>query len=314
MAERTIVGVDFSGAQADNKTWITRATLTVDNEGRTTLRIKECAPIKRADLSVCLKELPDSAVAALDFPFSVPIAFAEHLEQPSVEMPKLWECVANLCLDGFIEKRNEFIGDNRAKEYLRVGDLHFSGPFSCLHDTQPNMVPMTFYGMKMLHQLCQYDRFEIPPLNGKSEISPVLLEVMPGVALATYKLLPKYRGYKSVKNKAGAREKRAKIFQELSDVLNSHLTVSYNNRDHIQEQCENNDDCLDSMVASTVAALWAMDKKGPDFRIPSDDKVTVLKRKNSTRQASPQVKVENLTERQAAKREGWIYAPYLLDE
>ena len=304
-----IIGVDYSGAQTDKNTWITRAELTVDTPENGTLEIKESASIKRADLVICLKDLPDGAVAALDFPFSVPIDFANYLGQSSVEMPQLWDCVANMCLDKFIEKRNEFVGVDKVKEYLRIGDLQFAGPFSCLHDTNPNMVPMTFYGMKMLHQLWQCNRFEIPPLKSAKDNSPVLLEVMPGVALAKYKLLPKYKGYKSTSKKVEAKEKRSRIFEELSTVLKSRLTITGDKRTHIQEQCEKSDDCLDSVVASAVAALWAMDKNGTGFRHPTDCKVPTLNRKRSKRQASPQVIKEHLTEQQAARREGWIYAP-----
>ena len=312
MAERMVVGVDFSGAKADKKTWITKAELSVGEQGHSTLNIKDCDPIKRADLTDFLKDLPKGAVAALDFPFSVPIAFANYLGQPSAEMPQLWDCVANMDLDEFVGKRDAFVGNDKTKEYLRIGDLHFSGPFSCLHDTNPNMVPMTFYGMRMLHHLWVSNRFEVPPLEGAGYSSPVLLEVMPGAALTAYNLLPKFKGYKSVKYKAAAKERRTKIFQELPDVLESHFGIKVGYSSHTQEKCEANDDCLDSVVASTVAALWAIDQNVTNFHRPTDNIVTDLKRKNSEKQASPQVTQENLTELQSAKREGWIYGPLSL--
>ena len=281
MVERMVLGVDFSGAKEDKNTCLAEAELSVDEQGHSTLNIKDCNPIKRAALTEFLKDVPKGAVAALDFPFSVPIAFANYLGQPSEEMPNLWDCVASMDLDEFVEKRNAFVGNDKTKEYLRIGDLHFSGPFSCLHDTNPNMVPMTFYGMRMLHHLWVSNRFEVPPLEGAGYSSPVLLEVMPGAALTAYKLLPKFKGYKSVKYKAAAKEKRTEIFQELPDVLESHFGVKVNYYGHIQKKCEDSDHCLDSVVASTVAAIWAMDKDGTNFHRPTDNIVTALKRKIS---------------------------------
>lgn len=309
MADTTIVGVDFSGGQQDTNTWIAKAKLTPETR---TLEIKTCERIKRACLTVCLKDLPDGSVAALDFPFSVPIAFAKYLGQPSAEMPELWDRVGKMCLNEFIEKRNAFVSDDRTREYLRIGDLEFSGAVSCLHDTNPNMVPMTFYGMKMLHQLRQCGEFEIPPLMGSREGSPVLLETMPGAALTKYALLPKYKGYKSKKNKVEASERRAKIFEELRTVMEPCLTITWEDFNRIRDDCKASDDCPDALVACTVAALWAMDESGTKFCQPTDVKVTALRRKNARRQASPQVLYEGLTKRQAAEREGWIYAPTLL--
>ena len=75
MSEKTtnIVGVDFSGSQNNNTTAITKAVFR-----NNCLEITDCYPsgskLVRAhsDLINLLKCLPDDAVVAMDFPFSIP--------------------------------------------------------------------------------------------------------------------------------------------------------------------------------------------------------------------------------------------------
>ena len=305
MAERKIVGVDFSGAQSDRNTWITEGEI---NPEIGILKLQSCKSIKRKKLTERLQRR-DYAVAALDFPFSVPMAFADYLGHTSSQMPDLWACVANICLDEFIEKRNCFVGENKTKEYLRVGDLHVSGCYSCLHDTNPNMVPMTYYGMKMLNQLhtprSEYD-FEVPPFSQTDSSCPVLLEVMPGAALNRFGLPATNPGkaYKKKKDNK-ARNRRKEIIDNLADKSGIVLC----NLDHYRQTCHDNDDALDSMVAAVVAALWAIEENESAFERPQKDlpvSKAVAKYKGK-RKISPGIGC--LTEEEAAKKEGWIYVP-----
>jgi hypothetical protein len=308
MAEQTIIGVDFSGAKAEGKTWMTEGKLNTESR---TLKLQSCNSIKRNKLTERL-EKRDYSVAALDFPFSVPMAFATYLEDPSSEMPDLWACIASMCLDEFIEKRNCFVGENKKKEYLRAGDLHVSGCYSCLHDTNPNMVPMTYYGMKMLHQLSSLPpecSFEIPPLEKMDQSYPVLLEVMPGAALNRFGL-PATNPGKAYKKKrdSKARDRRKEIVDNLADKSGIVLC----GLDHYRETCHDNDDALDSMVAAVVAALWAMDECKAAFEIPQKYRpvahaLVKYKGKRGKREISPGI--DQLSEESAARREGWIYTP-----
>ena len=84
MTERTIVGVDYSGAKRDVP-WITTAAL----EG-TTLVLQSCENICREDLIKRLRKLPTNAVAAMDFPFGVPLQFALELDPNASDMSDLW--------------------------------------------------------------------------------------------------------------------------------------------------------------------------------------------------------------------------------
>ena len=308
MVVRTIVGVDFSGAGEDNevgKTWITKGKLDGDS-----LTIDDCCPTSRTELEKSLISLNGKAVAALDFPFGVPLDFATYwlnekdkpTENPSnLTMPVLWALAACMEPTAFRTLVDKF-SPNNAKEYLRVGDL--SEAASCLHRVNPNMVPMTFQGMRMLHRLVDAKKstpFQIPPFEKPALQSPVLLEVMPGAGLRAFGL--PYKGYKSTKSNVArvkARKKREEIFDDLQDKSGFKIP----NLKKYRERCLDSDDALDSVVAAIVSALWAMESK---FCCPGPEHPTEARWKKYKRKPSPSVM--KMTEIEAAKAEGWIYVP-----
>ena len=306
MADRTIVGVDFSGAQAEGKTWVTKGRF----DGKK-LTIKEGypRPMSRTRLEKLLKELPDCSVATMDFPFGVPREFAKFwlekkdklpADSSTLVMPDLWQLTESMEPDQFRKLVDEFTPDT-TKEYLRVGDLSESA--SCLHRINPNMVPMTFQGMRMLHRLCSAKRavpFEVPPLKKPKSASPVLLEVMPGSALRVFGLPYKYKSKQNKESRARAREKRIQIFDNLQEKAG----VKIPNLNNCRETCIDCDDCLDSVVAAIVASLWAMESK---FCYPSEEIPNVERWRKYKRKPSPSV--IGMTELDAAKQEGWIYVP-----
>ena len=182
---------------------------------------------------------------------------------------------------------------DQAKDYvelLRVGDLEHPNVHPPLRSPprRPVMVNMTFKGMKMLHRLCSADRlppFEIPPLSKPDPNSPVLLEVMPGLALKAFDLPS--TGYKDGTSEADRkkrRDTRKEILRKLiaaSGIELAHKDIP----DAIRDKCIQNQggDALDSLVAAIVAARWARCRS--DFLIPSNAVVDSLKRKQ-TQQAS----------------------------
>ena len=299
-----IIGVDFSGAQTDKNTWITEAEL---NSVTRTLKLDVCESIQRNKLTERLKKY-DYSVAAMDFPFSVPKTFAEYLGHPSSKMHDLWACIADMCLNEFIAKRNCFVGDDKKREYLRAGDLHVSGCYSCLHDTNPNMVPMTFYGMRMLHQLHtdQSGRgFEVPPLQGMGTRCPVLLEVMPGAVLHSLGLPEKNPGkaYKKPKDET-AKERRKEILgglEQRSKIKLPNLAAG------CYSKGIENHDCLDSLVAAVAAAMWALDKS--QFRCPSKTRTVRESGASPQRLQRGSPGIKDFKECDAARLEGWLYAP-----
>ena len=295
MSMVNIIGVDFSGAQSDKNTWITEGWLS-----DSILYIQCCRSIKRKELTEKLAK-GKFAVAALDFPFAVPIAFAQYWCGDTQEMPGLWKAACELdnprCFRSMVDRFAPDVSD----EVLRIGDMHVPGCYSCLHRAQPNMVPMTFEGMKLLHCLWETGRFHVPPLPSRKAEGPVLLEVMPGAALAAFDLPDK--GYK---RGAKATQLRKEILSNLSRKSGISLPNLNDCRlNDYRERCLKYDDCLDSVVAAVVAALWERDKSA--FLKPSNKTVGEVSRPNSKRWASQQAL--GLQENEAARREGWIYVP-----
>ena len=198
-----IIGVDFSGAKSDRNTWLAQGSLS-----NTTLTLNECHPITRSELTDLLAELTDPTVAALDFPFSVPQGFADYWNPGATSMPELWATVETMELAEFVSLRDRYVAD--WGEAKRVADTYFPECYSCLHKANPNMVPMTFRGMQMLHRLWD-SGCDVPPLIRPTKKRAVLLEAMPGAALKAFKL--PYKGYK---NGARALELRQKILDRLA--------------------------------------------------------------------------------------------------
>ena len=305
MAERTIVGVDFSGAGEDSDvggTWVTKGFLDTKDSfdfEKGALLLLSCEPIPRKELTHRLRELPNDAVAALDFPFSVPIAFAEHLCYPEIEMPKLWQSVAHMEFNEFKRKAEEFT------DLLRIGDLHCSNAKPCLKmKGNPVMVNMTFKGMQMLHTLRQAG-CRVPPLDDDECNGATLLEVMPGAALKAFELPGD--GYKGGRTAFENRQRILRGLRKLSDVKVINL------RD-FHEHCMFSDDALDSIVAAVAAALWAMDGSERAFKKPSKQHTVAdaLAKYKGKRKISPGI--EQLTEEKAALKEGWIYVPRIVNE
>ena len=105
--EITILGVDFSGAKSDKNTWVTRGTLS---DGL--LEIVSCDPTPRSELAVLLSSVPGNTIAALDFPFSVPNKFANHLLPSPKTMPELWKAAANMEFQDFMALREGFVAEH----------------------------------------------------------------------------------------------------------------------------------------------------------------------------------------------------------
>jgi hypothetical protein len=270
-----IIGVDFSGAKSDQNTWLAQGRL---EDGA--LRLKECRPVSREDLTRLLAALVGPTVAALDFPFGVPQEFARCWLPHAQTMPDLWDAAAKMDLAGFIALRNEFV--RGYGERKRRGDALFPECYSPLHQVNPNMVPMTFYGMAMLHQLWP-GGWQVPPLEHQGPADRVLLEAMPGAALKAMGL--PHKGYKNGKDRQRLREKRLQIL----DGLEERSGVPLRGLAGLREECLQHHDALDAVVAAVTAALWVRDPSA--FRCPNPE-------------AGDEI--------EASRLEGWLYAPVLL--
>ena len=278
-----IIGVDFSGAGSEDhkgKTWVTEGHF----DG-TSLSLDEPYSISRNGLFNLLNQQPNNAVVAMDFPFAVPSQFAQFwatvTETEFDRMPDVWKESAVTNVVGFGALRNAFVRQHG--EVMRRGDDHFGGPLSPLKTGGPNMLPMTFRGMRMLHRLWELKEplFRIPPLPEDGRTGPLLLETMPGVLLRAL-CLPATR-YKAKSKKQDTNHKKVRCeildgLEERSDVL---PTIPL----HVRQKCveDYQGDALDSLVAAIGAALWVRDES--QFLHPTDDELP------------------------AARLEGWIYAP-----
>ena len=275
----TIIGVDFSGAERENKTWIARGILEADE-----LTLSYARSIKRDDLRKLLAGIAPPACVAMDFPFCVPDEFAEYISTSAqaFEMPDVWSTVAAMDKEAFIAARDRFVSDNG--EPKRYGDEHHRPEsFSPLHDVRPNMVPMTYEGSCLLRRLHQDhpQRWYVPPLDTPSELSDTvtLLEVMPGAFLKSIGL-PYDRPGILYKGGDSWREARR---VEIIDGLAKKSGIALPNLPHsVREDCLDNDDCLDAVVAAVCAAAWVYHQSG--FHHPADG-----------------------DELDHARREGWIY-------
>ena len=283
--EITILGVDFSGAKTDKNTWVTRGVLS---DG--VLEISSCERTPRAALTGLLASSPGTTVAALDFPFSVPREFAATWLPAAHSMPQLWRAAADMEFSDFMALRDGFVSGHG--EPFRRGDLYFPECYSCLHKANPNMVPMTFRGMQMLHALWQVG-CRVPPLPDEGRTGPVLLESMPGAALRTLEL--PFKGYKKGQRAVDLR-------RQILGGLESGSGVELPNLDQFRDDCMGNDDCLDSAVAAVAACLWSRDASL--FRLPQNGPG------ETTRRGGAPSPGEN--ELNTARLEGWLYAPVFL--
>lgn len=288
-----IIGVDFSGAERENKsaTWLAQGRL----EGNT-FTIEHCHPIIRADLTHKLASLDGPAVVGMDFPFSVPEGFANfwreqhHCSFNQCErMPDLWAAAS-------AEKRVGFEGIAGRFEGMafRKCDHYVPGAKSPLKAKgNPIMLPMTFQGMKMLHQLWQGSetgktgrQLRVAPLH--SDLNPdavTLLEVMPGATLDHLGI--RRTGYRG----EAVSETRQRVLTKLLCKARAlGVPVKFTDRAGLYQTIRANDDARDAVVAAITAALWDKDKSL--FHRPED--------------------VDGLDWKKV-KLEGWLYAPKPLE-
>ena len=272
----TIVGVDFSGHRDDRNTWVARGRL----ESGGVLLLDSVQPARRTDLHHLLATVPRPAVVALDFPFGVPAEFAADLspKRPPRVMPDLWRTVSGMSAGDFLAARDRFVAANG--EIKRSGDArHFPESYSPLHRANPNMLPMTYEGIRLLHRWSEEHprRWHIPPLEPPAPPARTvtLLELMPGAFLKAVGLPCK--GYKKGRRASELRE-------EITGALAGASDIRLPDLGSIRMGCHASDDFLDAVIAAVGAACWAQDKDR--FRHPGPDELA------------------------PARLEGWIYVPY----
>lgn len=272
-----IIGIDFSGAKSDRNTWVAYGYLKSGGA----LEFEGANVISRRDVANLLMAVSTPAVAAIDFPFGVPQGFSEFLSiyGDLNAMPDVWRIIDDMSLEDFYAARDAFV--RRFGEPKRAGDAaHFSESFSPLHKVNPNMLPMTYRGIRLLHRLYgeSPDRWAVPPIEASHSQaeSVTLLETMPGAFLKSIGAI--YKGYKRPKSTRQRDERRNAIL----DAIQRNSSIALPNLSELRADCVASDDCLDAVVAAVAAAEWAQNLAR--FRHPSADELA------------------------AARLEGWIYA------
>ena len=293
----TIIGVDFSGAKAENKTWIAQGTLTEDG----VLTMDYARHITRADLCELLAGISPPAVAGMDFPFGVPAAFADRLspDRKPTTMPEVWQSIAKMTPDEFVAAGHQFVADYRNPHHAgiaplpantlychdgepqRAGDAKYlSGPYSPLHSAAPSMPQMTYHGTQLLQRLhneTPSGRWHVPPMEPTAppERTVTLLELMPGAFLQVCGLPA--RRYK------GKSSSNLMLRGNILDRLPARTGWLELDLSGVRGNCLANDDCLDAVVAAVCAASWA--RCQGHFHHPTPDEYA------------------------DAQLEGWIYIP-----
>ena len=281
MAERAVVGVDFSGAKGQGKTWVAEGRLLSSEQ----LVVDRVQPILRDDLHKFLQESSPSTVVAFDFPFGLPRIVLESLKlsqnwrvQNLNSMRDVWPLIAKMGLGDYTAECKKF-----SKHHKRTGDNYYSVSLSVLNR---RMVSMTYRGIELLHELHEENPglWWVPPMDlGETPVDKItLLEVMPGAFLRSIGL--DYSTVKSYKGEDSLGTRRT-VISRISKYAEKELRIP--NLGDFRWGLRANDDCLDAVVATIAAGLWVKDKTR--FLLPEDDpEPAVLK---------------------DAQLEGWIYAP-----
>ncbi|PWU02841.1 MAG: hypothetical protein C5B53_01150 [Candidatus Melainabacteria bacterium] len=279
--EAMCAGVDYSGAKdVPNNTWLALGSLT--NLGLEIVSLNHCGSHL---LAKQLNEIASLSVVGLDFPFSLPVSFLEHLKMKRQERgfqswQEVAEYIAFSTFDDFIQDVGEFASEPKR---TTDGSLHRVG-VSPLHRGNPSMTQMTFHGIRMLATL-DPARFFVMPFQDPKDGSCAVLEVYPRETL--YCLSLPDTGYKGSGQKPAS--KRSEIVSGLARIRDNschkdlpRLSFPKN----IERVILENDHALDAVVACYASAAW---KTAPHLyrdALASDDLNVLL--------------------------EGWIYAPSLL--
>lgn len=185
-------GVDFSGAKTvPNDTWLVTGEL-----GSLGLTITSVRNTGSHGLAKELDTLKELSCVAMDFPFSLPIEFLKFLAKKlEKEEFQEWQDAAEPLVFMSFDQFKQY-----AEEYgivaLRFADTKsLRAAKSPLNVGNPSMIPMTFYGMRMLAQL-NPSKYAVMPFqeDRRGKVPTSIIEVYPREIL--YILGLPEKGYK----------------------------------------------------------------------------------------------------------------------
>lgn len=182
---RVFAGADFSGDMRDprDRTWLAIVQLVGER-----LRVRRLEATGRHGLERILRD-PDSLLMraeaiGLDFPFGLPVQFAEHLFGGPFPEEGWWALARRfeeLSRPEYLSALQDF--RSTQGEPKRLTDERHSGA-SPLHRVQPDMGPMTFHGIRMIAE--DRSRYVVRPFE--SAQGQLLIEVYPGALVRRLEL------------------------------------------------------------------------------------------------------------------------------
>ena len=242
---RLFAGVDFSGDMRDPRdaTWLAVVELRDER-----LRVHRLDATGRHGLQNYLRD-PDSTMMSveaigLDFPFGLPIDFAQKLmgrDFPEEGWWALAKRLEKLSRPDYLIAVQDF--RDETGESKRYTD-ETAQAFSPLHRVNPDLGPMTYHGIRMIAE--DRSRYAVKPFE--SALGKLLLEVYPGgfvkqLALPTTSV-PEGQG----------RERRRHILNAMGRL--DYLPIELDDR--VVKNCLHSRDALDAVIAARMAAVAVM--------------------------------------------------------
>jgi hypothetical protein len=265
---RLFAGVDYSGDMRDPReaTWLAIVELRDDR-----LRVIRLEPTGRHGLQGYLRD-PDTSLMnveaiGLDFPFGLPIDFAEKImggpfpEEGWWALAKKLERVTRPDYLVAVQEHRDELGESK-----RLTDERVSG-FSPLHRVNPDLGPMTYHGIRMIAE--DRSRYAVKPFE--SAQGKLLLEVYPGGYVKRLELPP---------GEGDGRDRRRLILNALGGL--GYMPIEL--QESMARSCLARRDALDAVIAarlSAVAVLSGEVERAPDDLAPGEG--------------------------ERVRREGWIY-------
>jgi len=265
---RLFAGVDYSGDMRDPReaTWLAMVELRDDR-----LRVIRLEPTGRHGLQGYLRD-PDTSLMnveaiGLDFPFGLPIDFAEKImggpfpEEGWWALAKKLERVTRPDYLVAIQEYRDELGESK-----RLTDERVSA-FSPLHRVNPDLGPMTYHGIRMIAE--DRSRYAVKPFE--SAQGKLLLEVYPGGYVKRLALPP---------GEGDGRDHRRHILNALGGL--GYMPIEL--QESMARSCLARRDALDAVIAArltAVAVLSGEAERAPDDLAPGEG--------------------------ERVRREGWIY-------
>jgi len=238
---RSFAGVDYSGDMRDPRegTWLAIVEL---HEG--TLHVKRLEATGRHRLQAALRD-PDAMLMrveaiGLDFPFGLPLAFAEKLMGQPFPGEGWWALakrMERLTRPDYLTALQEFRNDQG--EPKRYTD-EVAEAFSPLHRVNPDLGPMTYHGIRMIAE--DRSRYVVKPFE--SAIGRYLLEVYPGGFVK--RLAPA-----SGPGDGNGRSRNRAILDAIGRLESFPLRMDA----RATESCLTRRDALDAVIAARMAAV-----------------------------------------------------------